>query len=353
MTNYYEILGVAQTATEEEIKKAYRKLALKYHPDRNPDDKKAEEKFKELTEAYQVISNPEKRRQYDAALAGGAARTFEESYRAESGMGAMSIEDLLRQFGGVFEGDFGESLHRARRGGRPGYDVETELEIDFRTAALGGKVPVTMSGPVMCPTCGGRGTRGGDAKCPTCGGSGRVTRQARKERRFYTVTNPCPTCEGTGVAPGSRCPECGGGGTVEKTRTVTIAIPEGTEDGVVLRLKGLGGAGGGGAASGDLHVLLRVRPDPEFRREGNDIHSDVQVPVTTAVLGGKAPVRTLRGKALLTIPPGSSSGTMLRLRGQGIRGGDHVARVMVTVPRSPSARERELFEELAKAKGTS
>jgi molecular chaperone DnaJ len=353
MKNYYEILGVPQTAAEEQIKKAYRKLALKYHPDRNPGDKKAEEKFKELTEAYQVISNAEKRRQYDAALAGGAAREFEESYHSGSGMQGMSIEDLLRQFGDIFEGDFGESLHRSRRGGRPGYDVETELEIDLRTAALGGKVPVTMAGPVACPACGGRGTQGGDATCPTCGGSGRVTRQARKERRFYTVTNPCSTCGGTGVAPGSRCPECGGSGTVEKTRTITIAIPEGTEDATVLRLKGLGGAGSGGAPSGDLHVRVRVRPDAEFRREGNDIHSDVEVPVTTAVLGGKAPVRTLRGKVLLTIPPGSSSGTMLRLRQQGVGGGDHVARIMVKVPRNPTARQKELFEELAKAEGTS
>jgi molecular chaperone DnaJ len=175
-----------------------------------------------------------------------------------------------------------------------------------------------------------------------------VTRQARQEGRFFTVTNPCPTCGGTGVDPSLRCPECGGSGTVEKTRTVTITIPEGTTDGTVLRLKGLGGAGSGGAPSGDLHVRIGVTPDPEFRREGDDIHSDVDVPVTTAVLGGKAPVRTLRGKVLLTIPPGSSSGTMLRLRKQGIRGGDHVARVMVTVPRSPTARQKELFAELAK-----
>jgi len=350
MRNYYEILGVPQTVAEAELKKAYRTLALKHHPDRNPGNKEAEEKFKELSMAYQVLSNPEKRREYDSALAGaGTHREFDESAGPGAGAEAMSIDEILRQFGGVFGGEFGENLHRSRRGGRPGYDVEAQLHTDFRTAALGGKVPVTMTSEVACARCGGRGATGSDATCATCKGSGRVTRQARKEGRFFTVTNPCQTCAGTGVDPSLRCPDCGGSGTVEKTRTITITIPEGTPDETVLRLKGLGGAGSGGAPSGDLHVRISVRPDPEFRREGDDIHSDVEVPVTTAVLGGKTPVRTLRGKVLLTIPPGSSSGTMLRLRKQGIRGGDHVARVMVTVPRNPTARQRELFEELAKA----
>jgi molecular chaperone DnaJ len=353
MKNYYEILGVPQTVAEAQLKKAYRTLALKYHPDRHPGDREAEEKFKELSAAYQVLSNPEKRREYDSALAGGGAgREFEESYGPGAGAQAMSIDEILSRFGGIFGGEFGENLHRSRRGGRPGYDVEAELQTDFRTAALGGKVPVTLTGEVTCARCGGRGAEGKDATCPTCQGSGRVTRQGRKEGRFFTVTNPCQTCAGTGVDPSLRCPECGGNGTVEKTRTVTITIPEGTTDGTVLRLKGLGAAGSGGAPSGDLHVRIGVRPDPEFRREGDDIHSDVEVPVTTAVLGGKEPVRTLRGKVLLTVPPGSSSGTMLRLRKQGIRGGDHVAHVMVTVPRNPTARQKELFEELAKAEGT-
>jgi molecular chaperone DnaJ len=262
------------------------------------------------------------------------------------------MDEILSRFGGIFGGEFGESLHRSRRAGRPGYDVETELEIDFRTAALGGKVPVTLTGEVACTRCGGRGADGNGATCPTCRGSGRATRQARDKGRFFTVTSPCPTCGGTGIDPGRRCTECGGHGSIEKTRTVTITIPEGTEQETVLRLKGLGGAGNGGAPSGDLHVRVAVRPDPEFRREGNDVHSDVEVPVTTAALGGKVSMRTLRGEVRLTVPCGSSSGRMLRLKKQGIRGGDHVARVMVTVPRNPSARQRELFEELAKAEQT-
>jgi molecular chaperone DnaJ len=350
MRNYYEILGVPQSATETEIKKAYRTLAFKYHPDRNPGDEKAEEKFKELSAAYQVLSDPKKRREYDAALAGkGRDRRFEEDFGPGAGAESWSVEEILSRFGDIFGGEFGESLHRTRSGRRPGHDLRAELETDFLTAALGGKVRISLTGEVTCSRCGGHGAEGSDTACRTCGGSGRSTRQAREQGRFFTVTSPCAACGGTGIDPAHRCPECGGVGTVEKTRTVTITIPEGTEDGTILRLKGLGEAGGGGAPSGDLHVRIGVRPDLQLRREGNDIHSEVRVPVTTAVLGGKVSVHTLRGTALLTVPPGSSSGTMLRLRGQGIRGGDHIAHLMVTVPRVLTARQKELFEELAKA----
>jgi len=353
MRNYYEILGVPQSATAAQIKKAYRTLAFKCHPDRNPGDDKAEEKFKELSAAYQVLSSPEKRRQYDAALAGkDRDPRFEEEFGPGAGAESWSIDEILSHFGDLFGGDFGENLHRSRAGRRPGYDAHTELETDFRTAALGGKVRITLMGEVTCARCSGRGAKEGVATCGACGGSGRSTRQARDEGRFFTVTSPCPTCGGTGVDPAGRCRDCGGRGTVEKTLNVTITIPEGTENGTVLRLKGLGGAGRAGASAGDLYVRISVRPDPELRRTGDDVHSDVEVPVTTAVLGGKLPVRTVRGKVLLTVPAGSSSGTTLRLRKQGIREGDHVVHVMVTVPRELTARQKELFEELAKAEGT-
>jgi len=350
MKNYYEILGVPHKSTEDQLKKAYRGLALKHHPDRNPGDRGAEERFKELSAAYEVLSNPDKRRKYDAALAAGATGPeSEQSFGPGAGAESWAMDDILSRFGDIFGGEFGERLHRSRRAGRPGYDVETKLKIDFRAAALGAKVPVTMTGEVTCTRCRGRGAEGDDATCPTCRGSGRATRQAREKGRFFTVTSPCPTCGGTGIDPAHRCPECGGNGSVEKTRTVAITIPEGTEDGTVLRLKSLGGAGSGGAPPGDLHVRVVIRPDIEFRRDGDDIHSDVEVPVTTAALGGKVSLRTLRGTVRLSIPVGSSSGKMLRLGKQGIRGGDHVARVMVTVPSNPSARQKELFEELARA----
>lgn len=359
MRNYYGILGVSSSATPEEIRKAYRTLALRYHPDRNPGDKKAEEKFKELAGAYEILSDPEKRRDYDDAVAGRAPSGA--GSRGPSGPGgpasfesdieSMSIEEIMHRFGGIFGGEFGERIHRSRGAARPGLDAEVELEIDFRTAALGGKVSVSLSGAVACPRCGGRGAIGDHPECPSCRGSGRVTAQSRDKGQFFTVTRPCSTCHGTGVDPSKECPECHGDGAVERTRAIDIKVPEGTEDGGTLRLAGLGGAGTAGGPSGDLLVHVRVRSDPAFRREGNDIHSEVPVPLGTAALGGKVPMQTLRGRVNLTVPPGTSSGARLRLRGQGIRGGDHVARVMVTVPRNLTPRQRELFEELGRGGG--
>jgi len=352
MKDYYAILGIPHTATEAEMKKAYRSLALKYHPDRAPGDKSAEAKFKELSAAYGVLSNPEKRREYDDALAGRrAAVDSEGGSAAGGGIETWTIDEILRQFGGIFDGEFGEQLHRSRGGARPGYDAETSLEIDLRTAALGDKVAVSLDGELTCTRCGGRGTEGEKASCPVCRGTGRSTAQARQAQQFFTVTRPCATCRGSGVDPTKQCPDCHGAGLLNRKRTINIAIPEGVEDGSVLRLKGLGGAGTGGAPSGDLLVKVQVKPDPEFRREGSDIHSDIEVPVHVAALGGKVPMNTVRGSVKVNVPAGSPSGSLLRLRGRGIHGGDHVARVMVTVPRRLSARQRELFEQLAAEAG--
>jgi molecular chaperone DnaJ len=203
----------------------------------------------------------------------------------------------------------------------------------------------------LCAACRGRGAIGDPPNCPTCGGSGRVTAQPREDGQFFTITRPCSTCHGTGVDPAKECPECGGEGTVERTRTLRITVPEGSDDGAVLRLGGLGGAGTGGAPPGDLLVHLRVGLDPVFHREGHDVHSEVPVPMVTAALGGKIPMQTLRGRVNLTVPPGTSSGALLKLRGQGILGGDHVVRVMVTVPESLTPRQRELMQELATSQG--
>lgn len=358
MKNYYQVLGVSRTATEEEIKKAYRTLALQHHPDRNPGDKQAEERFKELSAAYEILSDGEKRREYDDALEGRVPPGFGGAGgpRRPGGRGpfepdveSMSIDEILRRFGGIFGGEFGERIHRTRGAARPGQDAEVEMEVDFATAALGGKVSVSLSGPVACPRCGGRGALGTDPACVRCQGAGRVTEQARDQGQFFTVTRVCPTCHGTGIDPAKECPECHGDGVIDRTRTISIAIPEGTSDGAILRLAGLGGAGSGGGPAGDLLVHVHVRPDPVFHREGNDVHSEVQVPMATAALGGKVPMRTLRGRVNLTVPPGTSSGAQLRLRGQGILGGDHVARVMVTVPATLTPRQREILDELRQA----
>jgi molecular chaperone DnaJ len=357
MKNHYETLGVKNSATPEEIKKAFRALALKHHPDRNPGDATAEETFKDLGAAYAILSDVQKRQEYDAALAGPALADDGSRRRSAtdgpspfaSSAESMSIEEILRRFGGIFGGEFGETIHRSRGAARPGHDAEVELEIDFRTAALGGKVSVSLRGAVVCPRCEGRGALGDQPACPTCKGGGRVTAQSPDKGQFFTVTRPCPMCHGTGVDPAKECPECHGQGTVERTRSLSITIPEGVADGTVLRLAGLGGAGTGGGPAGDLLVHVGVRPDPVFRREGNDVHTDVSVPLTTAALAGKVPLQTLRGRVNLTIPAGTSSGAQLRLRGQGILGGDHVARVMVTVPATLTPRQRELLEELAKS----
>ncbi|MHB8077988.1 MAG: DnaJ C-terminal domain-containing protein [Candidatus Krumholzibacteriia bacterium] len=359
MKSHYETLGVKSAATPEEIKKAFRALALKYHPDRNHGNRQAEEKFKELAAAYDILSDPAKRREYDDALAGPAPSGA--GPRRPAGRGgpapfgpdveSMSIDEILRRFGGIFGGEFGEGIHRAHGAARPGHDAEVALEVDLRTAALGGKVAVSLTGEVPCARCGGRGALGDAPECATCHGSGRVTAQARDKGEFFTVTRPCPTCHGTGRDPATECPECRGDGVVERTRTLKITIPEGTGDGAVLRLRGLGGAGTGGGPAGDLLVHVGVRPDPAFRREGNDLHSEVAVPAAVAALGGKVPLPILRGRANLTIPPGTSSGAQLRLKGQGIAGGDHVAHVMITVPAVLTPKQRELFEELGKSGG--
>jgi molecular chaperone DnaJ len=357
--SYYDVLGVADDASADEIKKAFRKLALKYHPDKNPDDKEAEERFKELAEAYEVLSDDAKRQEYDAVMAGGGPRAgmgmgagAEGVYGFGGGAQSMSMEDILLQFGDMFGGDFGHTYHGGRPAGHPGYDIETTLDLDFRTATLGDKVQVTLTGDVRCTECDGSGLKGSASACSTCGGSGRVTEQSQEHGEFYTMTRACPTCGGTGIAPGSQCPGCHGRGVVEKTRRVAITIPEGTKDGETLRLRGMGSAGAGGAPDGDLLIHIRVKLDPLFSRDGNDILSDVQVPVPTAVLGGKVPMNTLKGKARLSIPAGTSSGTTLRLKGQGVKGGDHVARVMVTVPKSVSGKEKELYEQLAAEDGS-
>ena len=208
---------------------------------------------------------------------------------------------------------------------------------------------VSLQGAVTCPQCDGRGAIGDHPDCQTCHGSGRVTAQSRDKGQFFTVTHPCSTCHGTGVDPAKACPKCHADGTVDRTRTLNITIPEGVMDGAILRLGGLGGAGTGGGPPGDLLVHVGVRPDPVFHREGNDVHSEVPVPLATAALGGKVPMDTLHGRVNLTIPLGTSSGVQLRLRGQGIHGGDHVARVMITVPGNLTPRQRELFEELARS----
>jgi molecular chaperone DnaJ len=338
----YEVLGVARDASLEDIKRAYRKLALANHPDKNPGDPRAEERFKEATAAYEVLSDAEKRAEYDDR----GARAYRDAHAPEFDYRSFSFEDILGRHPDLFESLFGREFHSGRSPRRRGHDLEAALEVDLRTAALGGKVTLTLGGGRPCPDCGGKGARGDAEACRACGGRGRITRQAPGKDQFFSVTSACPDCGGTGTDPRSICPGCGGSGVRQGTREVTVGIPEGTRDGDTLRLKGLGAPGARGGPAGNLLLSIRVREDPFFRREGDDLHVDLEVPAPKAVLGGSARVRTLRGEAELKIPPGTTTGTRLRLRGQGVRSGDQIVHVQVAVPRDPTEEEKRLYREL-------
>jgi len=343
MKDVYEILGVARDATADQIKKAYRKLALQFHPDKTPGDKAAEEKFKEVTLAYEVLSDPKKREEYDQR----GRRAYQQAHRREFSPEEISVEDILGRYGDLFGSLFGSRFHARRPAAQRGHDLETELRIDFRTAALGGKVDLSLGGGRPCPRCDGRGALGAEQPCGTCRGSGRVTRQAREEGQLFSVTNVCPDCGGSGLAPGSACPECRGSGVVAGDRRVTVTVPVGAQDGKVLRLRGLGGPGTRGGPPGDLLLHLHVAPDPRFRREGSDLHVDADVPAPTAVLGGKVEVPTLKGTASVTVPADTAAGRTLRLKGQGIAGGDLYVHVRITVPSPATEAQRALYRKLA------
>jgi len=344
----YAILGVEKDASEEEIKRAYRKLALRYHPDKNPGDKAAEEKFKEVSLAYEILSDAGKRKDYDhpperGAPGAGVPFEFDPS--------GISVEEILARHPDLFGALFGREFHARRPAARRGNDVEATLELDFRTAARGGKVPMTLAGTTACGACGGTGTRDGKASaCPACGGRGQVTRQAPDRGQFFSITTACPMCEGTGLDPGAACPRCHGSGVEKGRRRITVTVPEGAHDGATLRLRGQGAAGTRGGPAGDLLLRLAVRPDPRFRREGDTIHSDVDVDAPTAVLGGEVTVETLTGHATLKIPPRTTAGAALRLKGQGIRSGDHIVHVRVVVPANPTAEEIDLYRRLRDAR---
>ncbi len=348
MTSPYETLGVAKNASPEEIKKAYRKLARQYHPDNNPDDKGAEERFKEIQGAYDVLSDPEKRKQYDTfgssnGRAGpGGGWTFTEG---------MDFGDLGDLFGGLFGGRFGGGGARDT-GAVRGNDVEVQVNLSFEDALKGieTKIPVTLE--VACHTCGGSGAKPGTAPkvCPQCGGRGVVA----ESQGFFALSQPCPRCRGNGTIIEDPCPTCRGSGRERRTKRYTVKIPAGAKDGTRIRLKGKGEAGWSGGPAGDLYVVTRVEPSKTFTRRGDDLIVDVSVPFADAALGTTASVPTPDGPVSVKIPAGSEDGKLLRVRGKGaphLKGsgrGDVIARVRIAVPKKLSKRERELLEELKK-----
>jgi molecular chaperone DnaJ len=349
--DYYEILSVGRQADAAELKSAYRKLALLWHPDRNPNNPEAAEKFKEASEAYAVLSDPEKRAQYDrfgrTGLGGGAG------FGGFPGFDASGFADLSDLFGGLFgfaTGGFGGGA-----GPAAGSDLVYRMEISFRDAAFGVEAPITISRLEACDACEGSGAAPGSKPrtCPGCGGRGRQ----RHSQGFLTVTRPCMQCQGEGRIIDRPCPTCRGEGRRRGKKELTIRIPAGVESGSRLRLTGEGDVGPNGGPGGDLYVVLTVAEDDVFTREGDDVVVRLDLPFPTLVLGGQVEVPTLDGEEKVRIDAGTAVGSELRLRGKGIGRlgrsgrGDLVVRVHVLVPESPSKEEKEILRKYAELTG--
>jgi molecular chaperone DnaJ len=355
--DYYDVLGINRDAGEEEIKKAYRKLAMKYHPDRNPDNPKAEERFKEAKEAYEILSDAQKRTAYDqfghagvdpqAGMGGG--------FGGFGGAGAFSDA-----FGGIFDEIFGGG-RGARSNVYRGADLRYNLEITLEQAAFGTETKIRIPTMEICETCKGSGAKPGTQPktCPTCQGSGQV----RLQQGFFSIQQTCPKCHGTGKFVADPCPNCRGSGRVKQHKTLAVKIPAGVDEGNRIRLSGEGEHGINGGPPGDLYVQVHLRPHAVFQRDGNDLHCEMPISFSTAALGGEIEIPTLDGVAKprspdetpstrLKIPEGTQSGKTFRLRGKGIKGvrsqmhGDLLCHVTVETPVNLTERQKELLREL-------
>jgi molecular chaperone DnaJ len=361
--DFYQVLGVPESATAAEIKKAYRRLAKQYHPDANPNNPEASETFKQISEAHGVLSDAEKRKKYDQMrklgafdfTGRGAGRPSSGAARGGGGAGSAETFDF-GDFGSMGLGDIFSSIFG--RGGRRdeprGETVETVLSIPFRTAALGGKVPVTLAMTGACPACAGSGAAPGAAvtQCPECKGRGTIS----FGQGGFAVNRPCPMCRGKGKIPSEKCGTCGGNGAVQSEKTIVITVPPGTDSGTRIRLKGQGEAPTPGGQAGDLLVTFEVEPDRFFRRDGLDVNCEVPINLAQAVLGTRIKVRTLDGKkVVLTIPAGTAAGKKFRLKGMGIpKGdgrGDQLVEIGVTMPGPLSDEAEALFKQFADRAG--
>jgi len=343
---YYECLGVERNAAEEEIKKNYRKLAMQYHPDRNPDDKDAEEKFKEAAEAYEVLSDREKREIYD--------RYGHEGLNGIGFRGFSGFDDIFSSFSDIFEDifGFGTGRSRTRAAQRLGADLRYDLKISFMDAAFGTSTDIEVAKAERCHECRGSGAAPGTAPetCRQCSGRGQVTQSSG----FFTISTTCPQCRGQGRVITKPCTHCRGTGRSKVTRTVHIKVPAGVETGSRLRLRGEGEEGEYGGPSGDLYVFIHVEPHEFFERKDNDIYCQIAISFVQATLGATIEVPTLNGPEKLKIPKGTQSGTLFRLKGKGIphlRGfghGDQIIETIVKTPTQLSKKQEELLKEFAK-----
>jgi molecular chaperone DnaJ len=348
--DYYEVLGIDRQASEQAIKSAYRKLAMQYHPDRNPDNKEAaEEKFKEITEAYSVLADAQKRAAYDqfghagVSSGGGWSPDFSSTIFAD-------FEDLFGDFFGF--GGFGRGPRQGRRASR-GADLRYDLEISLEEAARGLETKIKIPRAETCSDCRGSGAKQGSApiSCPACGGRGQI----RHQQGFFAIARTCPHCQGMGQVIREACPACLGKGQVRQEKVLGLKIPAGVEEGTRLRVSGEGEAGEMGGTHGDLYVVLRIREHPYFDRQGNDLYYTIPISITQATLGAEIKVPTLKGQERLRIPEGTQTGTVFRLRGCGMpsvdgrRQGDLYVSVYVVTPTRLSREQRRVFEMLNSA----
>ncbi|HYK87511.1 MAG TPA: molecular chaperone DnaJ [Acidobacteriota bacterium] len=342
--DYYEVLGISREANDQEIKSAYRKLAVKYHPDKNPGDKDAEEMFKEAAEAYSVLSDPDKRARYDRFGHSGLQGGFSGFDPATFG----DFGDILGEFFG-----FGDIFGNRRRGGpERGSDLRYDLKISFREAAFGLKTKIKIPRQDTCGACDGRGTARGKSPvtCNACHGAGQV----RYQQGFFSISRTCGQCNGTGRVIKDPCEVCQGRGRVHKEKVLEIKIPAGVDNGARLRIQGEGEGGAHGGQSGDLYVVILVEEHPFFQRQGNNIYCQVPLGIAQAVLGGEITVPTLEGEERLKIPEGTQSGSVFRLRNKGVvslgeRGrGDQFVTVNVVIPSKLTKEQRQIFESLAR-----
>jgi len=357
--DYYEVLGVPKDATEDEIKKAYRKLAMKYHPDKNPDNKEAEEKFKEASEAYEVLSDKEKRQLYDQYGHEGIDQQF--------GNGGFSwndfshFDDISDLFGGgfssifdtLFGGGFSSRSRESQRHSNQGENIQIDLALTLKEIALGTEKKVRITVKDICDQCRGTGSADGKAEtCPQCHGTGQVRTVRQSLFGQMQSISECPSCRGEGKIIRNKCPKCMGEGRISKNKEINVKIPAGVEENQVIRLRGQGNVGPRNGSYGDILVVIHEKPDELFERDGNNIILELPITVTQAVLGDEVIVPTLTGTAKMKIPPGTQSGRIFRLRGQGIKGlnsysrGDLLVKIKVVVPTKLSREEMELYNRL-------